>query len=387
MSGTASRLLRHRTAFFLVSTLLGAAGTGIFFSSLNNFLADTYDITASQRGLVETIREIPGMLLFMLMAPLAAFREAWILFSALFTVAAGIAGVAFLSSDVIAVTAWLFVWSVGAHMAMTLRESFCVAFSDPGRRGSLFGIVRSLRSLGAIIGAACIWAGIGRLGLGYGVLYLGAAVLTVLSAIFVLFIQDRGHTGIRRKPFVFKRKYSLFYLLAVLFGVRKQIFLVFGPWVLIRIFHQDAPAMARLFLVSAAVGMMVKPFLGKLIDILGERKVLMGDSLVLLLICGCYGLAESSLPEQIVLPCLFACYIVDDCLFSLRSAHVTYLSSIVDSPDELTASISTSYSVEHVVSVVSPAAAGLVWVTWGYPWVFFICAVVAVMMFGASSRI
>jgi MFS family permease len=272
-------------------------------------------------------------------------------------------------------------------MVMTIRESFCVALSEPGTRGRLFGIVRSLRSLGTIVGAACIWVGMGMLGFGYEKLYWTAASITLLSSLIVLLIKEKRHTGLKRKRFVFKKRYSLFYLLAVLFGVRKQIFIVFGPWVLIRIFDQDAPAMARLILISSVAGLFLKPYLGRLIDTLGERTVLIGDSLVLLLICACYGLAETTLPQPLILPCLFTCFILDDSLFSLRSAHITYLSKIVESEDELTASISTSYSIEHVVSMIAPIIAGLVWIRFGYPWVFFMSALVAGLMFLASAKL
>ncbi|MFO8240103.1 MAG: MFS transporter [Dissulfuribacterales bacterium] len=381
------RIFKDQKLIFLFSTFLGAVAAGIFFSSLNNFLVDVYDMSADQRGVLETVREMPGMLLIVLLAPFSAVKEGKILFGATLVIALGIMGTASLSPDILTVTAWLFVWSVGAHMVMTIRESFCVALSEPGTRGRLFGIVRSLRSLGTILGATCIWLGMGILGFGYEKLYWTAALIALLSSLIILLIKEKRHTGLKRKRFVFKKKYSLFYLLAVLFGVRKQIFIVFGPWVLIRIFDQDAPAMARLILVSSIAGLFLKPYFGKLIDTLGERTVLIADSLILLMICACYGLAETTLPQPLILPCLFTCFILDDSLFSLRSAHITYLSKIVESEDELTASISTSYSIEHVVSMIAPIIAGLVWIRFGYPWVFFMSALVAGLMFLASAKL
>ncbi|OPL12526.1 MAG: hypothetical protein AVO38_14965 [delta proteobacterium ML8_D] len=380
-------IFKNQKLIFLFSTFLGAVAAGIFFSSLNNFLVDVYDMSADQRGVLETVREMPGMLLIILLAPFSAVKEGKILFGATLVIALGIVGTASLSPDILTVTVWLFVWSIGAHMVMTIRESFCVALSEPGTRGRLFGIVRSLRSLGTILGATCIWVGMGILGFGYEKLYWTAALIALLSSLIILLIKEKRHTGLKRKRFVFKKKYSLFYLLAVLFGVRKQIFIVFGPWVLIRIFDQDAPAMARLILVSSVAGLFLKPYFGRLIDTLGERTVLIVDSLVLLLICACYGLAETTLPQPLILPCLFTCFILDDSLFSLRSAHITYLSKIVESEDELTASISTSYSIEHVVSMIAPIIAGLVWIRFGYPWVFFMSALVAGLMFLASARL
>jgi MFS family permease len=381
------KIFKDQKLIFLFSTFLGATAAGIFFSSLNNFLVDVYDLGADQRGVLETIREMPGMLLIVLMAPLSSVKEGKILFGATLVIALGMLGAASFSPDVLRVTIWLFIWSVGAHIVMTIRESFCVALSDPGTRGRLFGIVRSLRSFGTIVGAACIWIGMDTLKLGYEKLYWSAALLALLSALIILLIKDKRHTGTKRKRFVFKKKYYLFYLLAVLFGVRKQIFLVFGPWVLIRIFNQDATDMARLILVSSVVGLFLKPYFGRLIDTLGERTVLIGDSILLMMICACYGLAEITLPRTLILPCLFMCFILDDSLFFLRSAHITYLSNIVESADELTVSITTSYSIEHIVSMIAPIIAGLIWVRFGYPWVFFMSAFIAGLMFLASSRL
>ena len=377
---------KNQTPIFLFSIFLNAIATGIFVTSLNNFLADVYNLSANQRGVIETIRETPGMLLFLILAPLSAIKEGGILIFSLLLSAVGMAGIN-LSSGVIQATAWLFIWSTGIHLVMTLRESFCLALSEPHTRGRLFGLMTSLRSLGSIIGAACIWVGMGHLGFGYKGLYWAAGALAALSASSVAFIKEGAHLNKPRKAFVIKRKYSLFYTLAVLFGVRKQIFLVFGPWVLIRIFNQDASAMARLMVISSAVGFFIKPYLGRLIDRYGERTVLMGDSMALILICACYGLAETHFPKALVLPSLFASFILDDCLFSLRLAHVTYLSKIADSTDELTTSISTSYSIEHLVSMAAPVLAGMIWVRFGYEWVFFVSAFVAILMFAASANL
>ncbi len=376
------RFLRDRQIiFFLLSTFLGAAATGIFFGSLNNFLSDIYNISASSRGFIETIRELPGALLILLLAPLSNIGERSILIAATCLIAVGIWGAATLAPGVIAVTFWLFVWSVGAHVVMTIRESFSVALSTPVTRGKIFGIVRSLRSFGTIVGAIIIWIGMDHFGFGYDELYYLAAVITLVSAVSVFFLKDQAHTAIHRKKFVFKKKYSLFYMLAILFGVRKQIFLVFGPWVLIRIYNQSAPQMAKLLIISSAVGIALKPILGRMIDKFGEKVVLSFDAISLMIICGFYGLANKILPAYLVIPSLYACYILDDSLFFLRSAHVTYLSKIVEGAEELTACISTSFSLEHVVSMMAPAIAGIIWVKYGYPWVFFICAIVALFMF------
>ena len=64
-----------------------------------------------------------------------------------------------------------------------------------------------------------------------------------------LFVKRPG-----KKRFVFRRADKLFYLLNILFGARKQIFLTFAPWVLVTVYGASPARMASLALASAAAG-------------------------------------------------------------------------------------------------------------------------------------
>ena len=83
---------------------------------------------------------------------------------------------------------------------------------------------------------------------------------------------------LQRPKFVWRGRYWLYYALAFLFGARKQVFITFGPWVLIRIFHQPAWIFAQLWIAAAILGVFFQPALGRAIDRFGERTVLLADS-------------------------------------------------------------------------------------------------------------
>jgi len=115
--------------------------------------------------------------------------------------------------------------------------------------------------------------------------------------------------------------------------------------------------------------------------------MLMADACVLVLICAGYGLVPHYFVPEVAVPLLYGLYIMDDLLFSLRSAHTTYLSKISKSHEDLTATISMSFAIEHVVSMTGPILAGIIWMKFGFSWVFAMAGVVAVLMFIAATRI
>ncbi len=380
--------LRNRQTIIYLLAIVGAtAASGIFFSTLNNFLADIYGLTAEDRGILEFFREMPGVLAILFLAAVAIVREKYIMVTAALLIAMAFFGLSFVPADYQAVVVLIFCWSIGAHLNLILVQSYGIALSPTHRRGRLFGLVGSVRSVGYILGTSLVWIGMGHMGLGYDTVYRAAAFCAGISALGFGLLQQRGHTARRRRRLVFKRRYMLFYFLAVLFGVRKQIFLVFAPWVLVRIFDRSASQIAFLLFLAAVIGIIGKPLLGHAIDRFGERRVLATDAIVLIFVCAGYGLIPHLMPLALAIPLLYALYIVDEMLFSLRSAHTTYLSKIVHDDNELTSTISMSYAIEHVVSMTGPIAAGIIWMRFGFSWVFAICAVVAVVMLITALRI
>ncbi len=380
-------MFNKQSIIYLVSIVALTAGSAIFFSTLNNFLSDIYNINAESRGILEFFREMPGVLAIVFLAAVVNLREKYVMVVASCIIAVALAALSMVPSRYYIVVAIIFCWSIGAHLNLVLQHSYGVALAKHQKRGKLFGLVGGVRSIGYIIGTSIVWIGMGELGLGYKDVYMAAAVFALIAAIAYTMLAPKAHTAHKRKRFVYRKRYRLFYLLAVLFGVRKQIFLVFAPWVLIKLFGMTAPRIAALMLVTAIVGIFVKPLLGLAIDRFGERRMLTIDAIVLLFVCAGYALTPIYFPVEIALPMLFILYIADDTLFSLRNAHTTYLSKISPNHDELTSTISAGIAIEHVVSMTGPIIAGIIWIRFGFSWVFAICGVVAVMMLFTALRI
>jgi MFS family permease len=178
---------------------------------------------------------------------------------------------------------------------------------------------------------------------------------------------------------VFKRQYNLFYLLNIVFGARKQIFLTFAPWVLIKVFHAGVATFAVLGFIGTVLNLFFRPWLGKAIDTWGERTIIMLESCLLIVICLLYGFAGSWFTARVAVIIIMACYICDQLLFSVRIARTTYLNRIVDTPDDLGATLSMGMTLDHGVSMLVPLGGGLLWAYYGYISVFLVAGALAIV--------
>ncbi len=125
-----------------------------------------------------------------------------------------------------------------------------------------------------------------------------------------------------------KKEYSLYYALIIISGARKQIFLTFAPWVLVKVFNQPTQTMATLFTIGGVIGILFQPLLGKAIDRLGERIILASEAVLLVFVCFGYGFAEMLLPGNAAFLLVCACFLFDQMLMSVGMARSTYMKKI-----------------------------------------------------------
>jgi len=222
--------------------------------------------------------------------------------------------------------------------------------------------------------------------IGYRTTFLIAAVGALAAAWFVSRLRPVETKEGRRPRFVWKRRYSLFYLLNVFSGARKQVFMTFGPWVLVQVFGEPPQTIAKLWIVASAIGIFFQPQLGRLIDRVGERVVLIGGSLALMGVCLGYGFAEE-MPIANPVRLVYICYVLDHLLFATGIARATYLDKIAESREDIHPSLSLGVTIDHAVSMSIPALGGLVWMVYGYPYVFLGATAIAVMNMIAAAFI
>ena len=362
--------------------------TGLFFAGIistalqgtfHNYLNDIFGIGAEARGALEFPRELPGLLTTFIISAVIFIGEINILGISIIISGLGLLGLGAFSHTYSTMIMFMILWSLGSHLHMTIIEPVALSYAEKGNRGHVLGKMNSMRSMGIIAGTLLIWIFTGKFHATYKALYTGAFFVSIIAGILYLLqkrsIAEDNKIGFN---FVFKKKYSRFYVLAALFGVRKQLFLVFGPWLLIKMYNRKASDLAQLLLIAAVIGVFLKPYLGKLIDKFGERKILIIDSLLIIFLSAVYAAAPRLFAPPAAIPVLSASFILDELLFSLRTARTTYLSKIIEKQEDLTPTLAMGISIEHVISMTAPLGAGILWARYGYYWVFIIAAVVAV---------
>ena len=362
---------------FAMSTLMMGIYSGLYDPSFNNYLAQVHNVSEVTRGGLEFPRELPGFLVVFIFTALLFLADTRIASLSALLVGLALWGQGFLAPDIATVVIWMFIWSTGAHLYMAMTQTIALRLATEGQEGRRLGQLGSLEAMGALLGMIVVYWGAARFHISFGVLFGIAGSCALLASLALYLIKPQPLINVSRR-LVFKKKYTLFYLLNILFGARKQIFLTFAPWVLITIFHADIKTFAILGFIGTVLSLFFRPLLGKAIDAWGERRIIMLESWFLIVISLFYGFSASWFSNHMAMLIIMACYIGDQLLFSVRIARTTFLNRIVDTPEDIAPTISMGLTLDHAVSMLVPFGGGLLWAHYGYLLVFLVSGGLAI---------
>lgn len=371
----------------LLATLFFGAAAGVIASTLNNYLADVHGFDAGERGWLEFPRELPGfVIMFVVALLLLRLRESRMAALAMVFTGAGLLGLGYLAPTTAVLVAWIVIWSLGDHIIFAVEGPLGLKLARQGGEGRRLGQLGGARNLGTIVGVAAVWLLAKLAGDRYDLFYLVGGACAAAAGFFYWRLS-LGHGEPPSRKLVYRREYHLFYAISALFGIRKQIFMVFGTWVLVSLHGVPVATIALLYFVAAALGVILRPLLGDVIDWLGERRVLAADEVLLLVVCLVYAFASDLLPQPWDLRLLYGAYVLDSVLFALRVARTTYLKKIAVDPADITPTISLGITIDHLVAMSLPVLSGWIWERYGHQWVFMLAGAIAVVGFFVCLRI
>lgn len=357
---------RRRSLFFLGLAVAGAGLAMALQLGLNeNFLVEQLGVQPLQRGVLESVRELCGVAAIGVLALVAGLAEPVVGAAMLLLLGVGLGAYAF-TYEYRWVVAWSLVWSVGFHVWVPLPQAMALALAEPGRAGHRLGQTSAA-------GAAGFGAGLGlALGLvlaGVAIrpLYLVAAAGGALGAAACLGIHRRLKTP--GPKFVFRRRYALYYGLSFLEGWRKQIFICFAGFLLVRVHHTPLWGILALWMAVQAIGYVAAPRVGRLIDRVGERRVLVFYFASLAV----FFVGYATVPSR---PVLYAIFVADNAFFVFAMALTTYVNRIAPK-EEHTPTLGMGVAVNHVAAVTMPLVGGVLWDRLGYQWPFLVGAAAA----------
>lgn len=365
--------------FLIASAILGISQS-IDSSFFNNFLNDTFHLTVTQRTILEIPREFPGFLVVFVSGGLIFLGDVRIAAVANIIAAIGMMGIGFLSRGYGTVIIWLTIYSMGQHLFMPMSNSIGMDLGKDEDVGKRLGRISSVNTAVFLIISLLTAIIFKNAKVNYRGAFMFSSITFVFSAIIIFSMVPHKKKKNERK-FVFKKEYKLFYILNILYGARKQIFITFGPWVLIKVFNQGVSTFAVLGFITAGLGIIFKPFIGFLIDKKGEKFVLSLEAILLILVCTIYAFSKSFFDSigkgQIALYFICGCFIADQMLASVSMARATYLKKIALVPEDVSPTLSMGISIDHAVSMFVPFIGGAIWALFGYKFVFIGGAMIA----------
>lgn len=366
--------------FMLASAFIGVSQS-LDLAVFNNFLNDTFHLTVSQRTILEFPRELPGFLVVFVSGALLFLGDVRIASLANMLAAFGLLGLGYFSSDFYVMMVWMTVYSLGTHLFMPMSNSIGMNLAEDGNLGKVLGRINGLNTAVFLVTSLTTALIFKYVKINYSIAFTVGAIAYASSCLMILFMKPNKPEGKPKKLFM-RREYTLFYWLNVLYGARKQIFLTFGPWVLIKVFGQGVSTFAVIGFFVAGIGIVFKPLVGNLIDRKGERFVLAVEAAALIIICIGYAFAEDVSGafgiSGAALLIICACYVIDQLLNATTIARATYLRKIAVTPEDVSPTLSMGLSIDHAVSMVVPWLGSLVWNTFGYKYVFVLGALIAV---------
>lgn len=375
---------------FYIITACTALALAISFNIFSPYFKEVYGVTALQRGFIEFPRELPGVISVFVVAFLAFMGDLRIAIMANILSVIGIWVLGFFTPLYGVMLVLLFVNSLGFHLFGALRRSIAIEIAGDTNIATTVGRFDGWFMAFSMIGSAFAYIGFKTGFFSYQsnikLPFVIAGFLFILVIFLLLVLEKRMHFEKTHKVnFVFRKEYKYYYGLVILFGVQKQIMLVYGPWVLIELLSKGADTIAIITFIGSFIGMFFIPMVGKLIDKIGVKKVLYIDAISFIFVYLSYGMlvwgiVNGSIPKEgIFILVAYSIVIIDKMSTQLGMVRTIYLKSILLKKTDLTPSMTLGMSMDHVVSITGALIGGIIWVSYGPQYIFFGAAILSLL--------
>lgn len=379
---TPSEAFQTQTPYklFLISIAFSAIGFGIYKGVFDNFLAEIVSMSEFDRGVTEFFRELPGLMLVFILAALYTFSAERMYKLGAVIILIGMALISFVPSTRIWAVIATFIFSLGDHIQIGMKNTISLQYSKEGKSGLALGWQNAVFQIGSLLGFAVVILALIFLSKNvsegtYKTFFGISTALFAISMAFCFGMKTQSATNKNFSRFYFRKKYGKYYMLEVFYGARKQVFFTFGPYVLILFYGASPVSISILFAISAIACYFMSPIVGRIIDRFGYKIVMISDTLLLTIVCFFYGFAHHLFSMQTAFIVCCATYILDSVISLASMATNVYVQDISESKDEIQKTVSTGLSVNHLVTVLIALFGGWIWKTMGIETLFIVSAV------------
>lgn len=333
--------------YLMALTVASTVGLQSWRTLFDNFAVNVAGLEGHHIGVIQSVREIPGFLTFLAVYLLLCMREHRMASLSILMLGGGVAATGMFPSygGIISTT---LVMSIGFHYFETANQSLTLQYFDRATSPWVFGKLRSMAA------AANIGVGLSIYGMAYSEMYLllGGFVAAIGVWAFTRNPQDMNIAP-QHKRMIIRKRYGLFYFLTLMAGARRQIFVAFAVFLMVKKFGFTVREITLLFILNNVVNYFLSPSIGRAIIRFGERRVLSLEYFSLVFVFLAYAFVES----RIVIAGL---YILDHIFFNFAIAIRTYFQKVGD-PQDVAPSMAVGFAINHIAAVLFPVIGGMLW--------------------------
>ena len=338
--------------FLAILSIASTVGIQAWRTLFNNFAVEVVLLEGNHIGIIQSVREIPGFLALLVIYIILILKEHRLsaLSIAILGLGVGITGVFPSYTGLIATT---MIMSFGFHYFETTNQSLTLQYFNKDTSPFVIG---KLKSYGA---AANIAVGISIYFISYLLPYkttfgLIGFVIVIVGIWGILQNPTREGLPVQHKKMIIKKKYWLYYFLTFMSGARRQIFVAFAVFLLVKKFGFSIQDITILFVLNNTINYFLNPLIGKSIIRFGERRVLSLEYFSLILVFIGYAFVESKSVIAVL-------YVFDHIFFNFSMGIRTYFQKIGD-PKDIAPSMAVGFTINHIAAVIIPAIGGLMWI-------------------------
>lgn len=337
--------------FLMVLTISSTMGLQAWRTLFDNFSVRVVGLDGNHIGVIQSVREIPGFLALLVVMVMLLIKEHRISSLSILILGVGV-GITGLFPSYLGLIGTTVVMSLGFHYYQTTFQSLTLQYFDEKTSPLVFGRLRSIGAASNIAVGALIFLLAFYLSFTQLYLLIGGLILTAGAWSLTRNPTSRD-IALQRKRMILRSRYWLYYFLTFMAGARRQIFVAFAVFLLVKKFELSVQEITVLFVINNAVNYFLSPLIGKAIVRFGERKVLSTEYFSLIFIFMAYALVESKFLVALL-------YIADHIFFNFAMAIRTFFQKIGD-PRDIAPSMAIGVTINHIGAVVFPVMGGLLW--------------------------
>jgi len=350
-----ARIALSQQNFLLAAAFLMPLTFSVWQALLNNFVVERAAFTGAEIGMLQSLREVPGFLAFTAVFVLLFVREQRFALGSLLVMSVGVALTPFFPTTY-GLFATTVMMSMGFHYFETINKSLTLQWIAKAEAPHFMGRAMAVKAAGALLAYSSIWVLMEWLGMGFkGVYLLAGGVGFVITLGLWIAFPHFPEGAIQHKKLLMRRRYWLYYALTFLSGARRQIFMVFAGFMMVEKFGYSAADISLLYLANYVFNLFFAARIGAWVGRVGERRALQFEYLGLICVFTSYAFVENATAAA-------GLYILDHLFFALSIAINTYFQKIAD-PQDIAATSSVSFTINHIAAVFIPALLGILWLT------------------------